>query len=120
MAAGQDETRTAFETEMKEELELQRLQGMITGGVTVSDAAVREAYLQQGTKVKFDYAVVSLNDIKKSIDPSEGDLQAFFKQNAARYANAIPETPPSSITATSPPAPFAVSMAASPSRPCSP
>jgi peptidyl-prolyl cis-trans isomerase D len=92
MLAGQDETRTTFETEMKEELELERLQGMITGGVTVSDAAVREAYLQQGTKVKFDYAVVSLDDIKKSIDPSEGDLQAFFKQNAARYANAIPET----------------------------
>jgi peptidyl-prolyl cis-trans isomerase D len=92
MMAGQDETRTSFETEVKEELELQRLQGMITGGVTVSDAAVREAYLVQGTKVKFDYAVVSLDDIKKSINPSDTDLQAFFKQNAARYANAIPET----------------------------
>jgi peptidyl-prolyl cis-trans isomerase D len=92
MLAGQDETRTDFETQVKEDLELQRLQALITGGVTVSDAAVREAYLQQGTKVKFDYAVVSLDDIKKSINPSDADLQAFFKQNAARYANAIPET----------------------------
>ena len=65
---------------------------MITGGVTVSDNAVREAYMVQGTKVKFDYAVVSGDDLRKTINPIDADLQAFFKQNAARYANAIPET----------------------------
>ena len=65
---------------------------MITGGVTVSDNAVREAYMVQGTKVKFDYAVVSGDDLRKTINPIDSDLQAFFKQNAARYANAIPET----------------------------
>jgi peptidyl-prolyl cis-trans isomerase D len=92
MAIGQNETRSSFEEQVKEDLELQRLQALITDGVTVSDAAVRAAYLVQGTKVKFDYAVVSLDDIKKSINPSDADLQAYFKQNAARYANAIPET----------------------------
>lgn len=81
-----------FEKEVKEDLELQRLQALVTGGVSVSDAAVREAYMKQGTKVKFDYATISLEDIKKTINPSDADLQAFFKQNAARYANAIPET----------------------------
>ena len=74
----------SFEEQVKEDMELQRLQALITGGVTVSDAAVREAYLVQGTKVKFDYAVVSLEDIKKSINPSDADLQAYFKQNAAK------------------------------------
>jgi len=92
MAIGQNETRTSFEEQVKEDLELQRLQALITGGVTVSDAAVRAAYLVQGTKVKFDYAVVSLDDIKKSINPSDADLQAFFQQNTGKYANAIPET----------------------------
>jgi peptidyl-prolyl cis-trans isomerase D len=58
----------------------------------VSDAAVRDAYRVSGTKVKFDYAVVSAEDVKKTINPSDADLQAFFKQNAARYATAIPET----------------------------
>jgi len=85
-------SRAEFEKQLKQDLELQRLQALITGAVTVPDNAVREAYRTQGTKVKFDYAVVSTEDIKKTISPSDADLQAFFKQNSARYANAIPET----------------------------
>jgi peptidyl-prolyl cis-trans isomerase D len=53
---------------------------------------VRTEYLQQGEKIKFDYAVISADDIKKTINPSDAELQTFFKQNAARYANAVPET----------------------------
>ncbi len=83
---------TQFETEVKSDIELQRLQALVTGGVSVSDNAVRAQYLQSGTKVKFDYAVISGSDIKATINPSDSDLQAFFKANAARYANAIPET----------------------------
>jgi peptidyl-prolyl cis-trans isomerase D len=81
-----------FESEVKADLELQRLQALITGGVSVSDSAVRADYLQTGTKVKFDYAVISAADIKATINPTDAELQAFFKANAARYANAIPET----------------------------
>jgi peptidyl-prolyl cis-trans isomerase D len=47
--------------------------------------------LQSGTKVKFDYAVISATDIKATINPSDTDLQAFFKKSAARYANAVAE-----------------------------
>ena len=92
MVMGPDSSVAEFEDEIKVEMELARLQALITGGVTVSDQAVRDAYRVSGTKVKFDYAVVSLEDIKKTINPSDADLQAFFKQNSARYANAIPET----------------------------
>jgi len=81
-----------FESEVKSDLEVQRLQSLVTGGVTVSDAAVRADYMQQGTKVKFDYAVIAAADIKKTINPTDAELQDFFKKNAARYANAVPET----------------------------
>ncbi|HVG26345.1 MAG TPA: peptidyl-prolyl cis-trans isomerase [Acidobacteriaceae bacterium] len=81
-----------FEREVKQDLELQRLEALVTGGATVSDAAVRSAFLQQGEKVKFDYAVISSEGIGKSINPTDAELEAFFKQNAARYANAVPET----------------------------
>ncbi len=81
-----------FETEVKQDLELQRLEALVTGGVTVSEAAAREAYLKQGEKVKFDYAVLSASDLKKNINPSDGELEQFFKSNTARYATAIPET----------------------------
>jgi peptidyl-prolyl cis-trans isomerase D len=81
-----------FETELKSDIELQRLQALVTGGVSVPDSAVRAQYLQTGTKVKFDYAVISGADVKNSINPSDADLQAFFKSAAAHYANAVPET----------------------------
>jgi peptidyl-prolyl cis-trans isomerase D len=91
-AFGGQLSRSDFESQVKSDMELNRLQALITGGVTVSDAAVRAAYLKDGTKVKFDYAVISEADISKSINPSDADLQTFFKQNAARYATAVPET----------------------------
>ena len=81
-----------FETEVKAEIELQRLQALVTGGVSVSDSAVRAQYLQSGTKVKFDYAVITGSDLKAGINPSDADLEAFFKTNATHYANAVPET----------------------------
>jgi peptidyl-prolyl cis-trans isomerase D len=81
-----------FEKLVKKEMEQNRLEALITGGVTVSDNEVREAYRVQGTKVKFDYAVISSDDIAKTLNPIDSDLQAFFKQNQARYANAIGET----------------------------
>lgn len=85
-------TRSAFEDLLKSDLEIQRLRAMVTGGVSVSDNAVRESYRVSGTKVKFDYAVLSSDAIANTINPSDSDLQAFFKQNAARYATADPET----------------------------
>ncbi len=85
-------SRAEFESQVKSDMELNRLQALITGGVTVSDNAVREAYRVQGTKVKFDYAVISADDVRKSINPTDAQLQEFFKQNATKYATAVPET----------------------------
>jgi peptidyl-prolyl cis-trans isomerase D len=85
-------SRADFESQVKDDMELQRLQAMVTGGAAVSDAAVREAYRVQGTKVQFDYAVVSLEELKKTINPADAELQEYFKQNAAKYAKAVPET----------------------------
>ena len=80
-----------FEQEIQQEIIIIRLRSLITAGVTVSDADVREAYRQQNIMIKFDYAVISADDLRKTINPSDSDLEAFFKKNAARYAAAVPE-----------------------------
>jgi peptidyl-prolyl cis-trans isomerase D len=82
---------TEFEDGIKTDITVRRLQALITGGVTVSDQEVRDAYLKQNIKIKFDYAVISSDDLRKTINPSDSDLEAFFKKNAARYAEAVPE-----------------------------
>ncbi len=81
-----------FETEVKKEIEENRLKAMVTGGITVSDSEVRSYYIDQGTKIKFDYAVINSADLEKQINPSDADLQTFFKTNAAKYAKANPES----------------------------
>jgi peptidyl-prolyl cis-trans isomerase D len=81
-----------FETEVKKEIEQNRLKALVTGGITVSDSEVRSYYVDQGTKIKFDYAVINASDLEKEINPSDAELQTFFKTNAAKYATAIPDS----------------------------
>ncbi len=80
-----------FEDNVRKDIMIRRLQSLITAGVTVSPQDVRDAYRKQNIKIKFDYAIVSSSDLLKTINPSDSDLEAFFKQNAARYAKAVPE-----------------------------
>jgi peptidyl-prolyl cis-trans isomerase D len=85
-------TTDKFESEIKQQILSDRLRDLITGGVTVSDSEIRDSYRKQGTKIKFDYAVLSADDLRKTINPTDAELQAFFKSNAARYNNADPQT----------------------------
>lgn len=80
-----------FEDEIKYDITIHRLQALITAGVTVSDQEVRDIYRKENVKIKFDYAVISADDLRKMINPSDADLEAFFKKNAAQYAQAVPE-----------------------------
>ena len=80
-----------FENNVRDDIVIRRLQALITGGVTVGDQEVRDDYRKGNIKVKFDYAVISADDLRKGINPSDGDLEGFFKKNAARYASAVPE-----------------------------
>jgi peptidyl-prolyl cis-trans isomerase D len=80
-----------FEREVKQDIVINRLRSLITAGATVGDAEIRDTYRKQNIKIKFEYAVIASDDVRKTINPSDSDLAAFFKQNAARYASAVPE-----------------------------
>jgi peptidyl-prolyl cis-trans isomerase D len=81
-----------FEDGVKQDIVLRRLQALVTAGVTVNPQEVRETYRKQNVKIKFDYAVISSTDLGNTINPSDAELEAFFRKNAARYAQAVPET----------------------------
>ena len=80
-----------FEDSVKNDITIQRLRAYVTAGVSVSTQEARDQYIKNNTKIKFEYAVISSDDIRKSINPTDADLEAFFKKNAARYTNAVPE-----------------------------
>src|SRR6185437_6350685 len=80
-----------FEEGIRKQIVIQRLEAYVTAGVTVSDKEVRDTYRKDNIKIKFDYAVVDGNDLRKTINPSDSELKAFFTKNTARYAHAVPE-----------------------------
>ena len=80
-----------FEQEVKAEIAQRKLLATVSAAVTVSDKDITEEVKKQQAKVKFDYAVLTLDDVKKSINPSEAELKAFYEQNKQQYVNSIPE-----------------------------
>jgi peptidyl-prolyl cis-trans isomerase D len=84
-------TIAEFEEKVKQEITSRRLLQFVTSGATVSDNAVREQVRKQGSKIKFDYAVISAADLAKTVNPIDSDLEKYFNQNKARYATAVPE-----------------------------
>jgi peptidyl-prolyl cis-trans isomerase D len=69
----------------------QKLYIAIAAGVDVTPAEMQKAYKEQNTKIKFDYAVITADDVEKQIKPTDTELKAFHTANKARYENSIPE-----------------------------
>jgi peptidyl-prolyl cis-trans isomerase D len=84
-------TPTTFEANVGTEIQIHKLQALINGGASVSDAAVHQEFVKENTKVKFDYAVLKEDDIKKGLHPTVEELKAFYNSHQKSYANSIPE-----------------------------
>jgi peptidyl-prolyl cis-trans isomerase D len=84
-------TAAKFEEDVKNDLILTKLQAFINGSATVTEADIREQFAKQNSKVKFDYAVLKQEDIKKGLHPGDEELKAFYESHKAQYANSVPE-----------------------------
>ncbi len=80
-----------FEQLLKTDLLIRKLRAAVEGGITVSDEELQRQYQQENTKVKFDYAVLTLEDLTKQVHPTEAELKTYFEQHKQQYTNAIPE-----------------------------
>jgi len=84
-------TPATFEENVGKEIVIGKLQALITGSASVSDAAIRQEFAKQNTKVKFDYAVLREDDIKKGLHPTTEELKAFYDSHQTSYVNSVPE-----------------------------
>ncbi len=80
-----------FEQMLKGELLIRKLRALVEGGVNVSPAEVEAEFFRSRTQVKFDYALFTTEHIAQQIHPADAELRAYFEQNKARYADAVPE-----------------------------
>jgi len=84
-------TPTKFEESVANDILLTKLQALISGTATVSENEIHDQFVKQNTKVKFDYAVLKQDDVKKGLHPTDNELKAYYQSHIASYANSIPE-----------------------------
>jgi peptidyl-prolyl cis-trans isomerase D len=73
-------TTADFEKALAEDITINRLRSLITAGVTVSDKEIRDQYRKQNVKIKFDYAVISSDDLRKADQPHRRRLAGLLHQ----------------------------------------
>jgi peptidyl-prolyl cis-trans isomerase D len=84
-------TPAIFEDSVGKQIRISKLQALITGSASVSDSAIRKEFEKQNTKVKFEYAVLSEDAIKKGLHPTSEELKSYYDGHQKTYANSIPE-----------------------------
>jgi peptidyl-prolyl cis-trans isomerase D len=80
-----------FQEAIKQELLFRKLQAVVQGAVTVPPAEIESEYKKQNLKVKFDYAVISAEDVAKKVSVTEPELRAYYEQNKAQLKDTQPE-----------------------------
>jgi peptidyl-prolyl cis-trans isomerase D len=80
-----------FEHDVKLSLLRRKLFSVVAANAAVPDSQIEQAYKDKNTKVKIQYALLQLDDVMKSVKPTDTELKAYFEANQARYQNAIPE-----------------------------
>jgi len=91
MLARANLTPPIFEEEVRKELLLEKLRALISGGASVSDDQIRQQFVKENSKVKFEYAVIKPDDLRKGLHPTDAELKAFYESHKAQYNNSIPE-----------------------------
>jgi peptidyl-prolyl cis-trans isomerase D len=84
-------TVESFEREFRQQMLQRKLVNVIGASATATDSDVEQAFKDQNTKVKFQYAILKMEDVSKSIKPTDTELKAYYDANKPRYTNSIPE-----------------------------
>jgi peptidyl-prolyl cis-trans isomerase D len=84
-------TPAMFEENVRKEIIIDKLRAMITNTASVSDAAIKQEFNKENMKVKFDYAILKQDDIKKGLHPTNEELKAYYDSHQKTYANSVPE-----------------------------
>ena len=80
-----------FEQEVKTQQLIRKLIALIQSGVNVPESEIQQEFKKQHQQVKFDYAVLTTEQMLKEIKPTEAELKAYYDSHKAQYANSNPE-----------------------------
>jgi peptidyl-prolyl cis-trans isomerase D len=88
---GANLTPAKFEEAVAADILITKLQAFISGSASVSESEIHAEFLKENSKVKFDYAILKQDDLRKGLHPTDPELQAFYESHKRSYANSVPE-----------------------------
>src|SRR4051812_10118153 len=74
-----------FETLVRDSLLMDKLRELISQGATVSDTDVVKAFNEQNSKVKLDYAVLTLEDVQPQVKVTDAEVKNYFDTHKNVY-----------------------------------
>lgn len=78
-----------FEEGIRDSMLREKLESLVTSGVTVTDAEAEREYRRQNEKIKAEYVLIDADKLRSGAKASDDEVEARFK--AAREAYRIPE-----------------------------
>jgi peptidyl-prolyl cis-trans isomerase D len=78
-----------FEDYLRESMVAERFRHLVTDGITVTPTEIEQEFRRRNEKVTIQYALVKPAEIAATIQPTDAQLAAYFKQNLYKYQ--IPE-----------------------------
>ena len=80
-----------FQEALRTQMLLTKLQTAVEAPVSISKQDLEQEFKTQNTQVKFDYAVLTIDDVMKEIHPTDADLKSYYDSHKQQYVNFIPE-----------------------------
>ncbi|MFM8395434.1 MAG: SurA N-terminal domain-containing protein [Acidobacteriota bacterium] len=74
-----------FEEQERNRISETKVRDYITTGIHVSDREIEQRFIQNNTKVDVVYAVFDIEKIRKTYQPTEQDLRAYFDSHQADF-----------------------------------
>lgn len=85
MLAEQNFTIQEFESRLRTELLVSRMNSLAVEGIIITPAEIEREYRRKNDQVKIEWVKLTADKYKAESQPSAEDMQAYFKANAARY-----------------------------------
>src|SRR5229473_1854544 len=79
----------AFEEVVRQSLVLEKIQKLVTDGVSVGPSELQDEFKYRNEKVKLDYAFIKPEDLEAKITPDEAEIKGAYDKNRSRYQ--VPE-----------------------------
>lgn len=83
--------RSEYEHQMREELLLQKLRDIALMGVQVSDAEVKQSYIDDNTQIAVSWVAIDEIAMMSAVTVSQEEIDAFAASQAARIKSAYDE-----------------------------